>query len=227
MFRRIDTTPVPSRGSLTTVLSSSKSRSDPSVGSTSSNSRRPASPSPSAVRESAAEKNMLFSCTARRRPSLTSSGAVKSISARAFAMMSCPSMFVNRIGSVAALMMLNSSACSRRTRGSSSPNPHGDTAHALETSAQRISDPANARRGHVRGGADEHQPERRFVARAADFDGRKGGVAEHAETASRAGCGKRSPSRWSARGRADDWSRRAAAQASSPVAAACRRLRCR
>ena len=121
MLRRIDTTPVPSRGSLTTVLSSSKSRSDPSVGSTSSSSRRPASPSPSAVRESAAEKNMLFSCTARRRPSLTSSGAVNSISARAFAMMSCPSMLVNRIGSVAALMMLKSSACSRRTRGSSSP----------------------------------------------------------------------------------------------------------
>ena len=88
MLRRIDTTPVPSRGSLTTVLSSSKSRSDPSVGSTSSSSRRPASPSPSAVRDNAAEKNMLFSCTARRRPSLTSSGAVNSISARAFAMIS-------------------------------------------------------------------------------------------------------------------------------------------
>jgi hypothetical protein len=44
MFLRIDTMPAPSWGSLTTVLRSSKSRSDPSVGSTSSSSRRPRFP---------------------------------------------------------------------------------------------------------------------------------------------------------------------------------------
>ena len=62
--------------------------------------------SSTAVVDSAAEKSMLFSPTARRHPSLASSGAEKSFSARVFAMSSRPSVSVRRIGSVTALMML-------------------------------------------------------------------------------------------------------------------------
>ena len=88
MLRRIDTTPVPSRGSLTTVLEQLEEQirafrridqQQLAASGLALAKRRP---------RSAAEKNMLFSWTARRRPSLTSSGAVNSISARALAMIS-------------------------------------------------------------------------------------------------------------------------------------------
>ena len=113
--------PVPSRASLVTVLSSSKSRSEPSTGSTSGTSWRGASAPSIACRVSAAENSMLFSATARRRPSLWSSSVASSASARALAMMIRPSLSVSKIGSVTALMMLDSrprSRCSRRSDSS-------------------------------------------------------------------------------------------------------------
>ena len=59
-----------------------------------------------ALVDSAAEKSMLLSATARRQPSLASSGAANSFSAWVFAIISLPSVSVSRIGSVTALMML-------------------------------------------------------------------------------------------------------------------------
>ena len=98
--------PVPSRGCTVTVLSSSNSRSEPSLGSTSNSSCRHGSEATMARRLSADENSMLLSATARRRPSLSSSVAASSFSARALATVIRPSVSVNKIGSVTALMML-------------------------------------------------------------------------------------------------------------------------
>ena len=114
MFRSTETMPVPSRGSSTVVLSTSNSRSDPSLGSTSSSSRASDGAS-TTVRDSAAENSMLFSSTARRRPSLSSSVAANSFSARELATISRPSVSVSMIGSVTELMMVKNSARSRRS----------------------------------------------------------------------------------------------------------------
>ena len=98
--------PVPSRGSTVTVLSSSKSRSEPSTGSTSSSSWRQGSAPSIARRVSADENSMLLRAMARRRPSLSSSPADSRASARALATVMRPSVSVSKIGSVTALMML-------------------------------------------------------------------------------------------------------------------------
>jgi len=98
--------PVPSRGSTVTVLSSSKSRSEPSTGSTSRSSWRHGSAPSMARRVRADEKSMLLSAMARRRPSLSSSPAESNASARALATVMRPSVSVRRIGSDTALMML-------------------------------------------------------------------------------------------------------------------------
>ena len=119
MLRSTETTPVPSRGSSTVVLSTSNSRSEPSLGSTSSSSRASEGTS-IAVRDSAAEKSMLFNSTARRRPSLSSSLAANSFSARELATIRRPSVSVSRIGSVTALMIVKKSARSRRSFRTSS-----------------------------------------------------------------------------------------------------------
>ena len=99
-LRRIETTPLPCRGSSVTVLSSSNTRSEPSTGLTSSSSRRVAPVSSIALLDSADDSSMLFMRTAPRRPSLSSSDAVNSVSARAFAISSRPSVSVeqNRVG---------------------------------------------------------------------------------------------------------------------------------
>src|SRR5437660_694740 len=71
----MDTMPVPSRGSTVTVLSSSKSRSEPSTGSTSSNSWRHGSAPSMARRVRAEEKSMLLSAMAWRRPAVPAEDA--------------------------------------------------------------------------------------------------------------------------------------------------------
>jgi hypothetical protein len=105
-LRRIETTPLPCRGSSVTVLRSSNTRSEPSIGLTRRSSRRAAPVSSIALLDSADDSSMLFMRTALRRPSLSSSVAVNSVSARVLAMRRRPSVSVSRIGSLTALMML-------------------------------------------------------------------------------------------------------------------------
>ncbi len=169
MLRSTETMPVPSRGSSTVVLSTSNSRSEPSLGSTSSSSRASDGAS-TAVRDSAAENSMLFNSTARRRPSLSSSLAANSFSARELATIRRPSVSVSRIGSVTELMIVKKSARSRRSFRTSSarlPRPRICSIFCPST----VAEPADV--GVVAGGRpQQQQAEAAFlgVARAAQRD---------------------------------------------------------